>query len=90
VGRVDPAGARHAPGVREARDHQHATTRATSRQGDSVRINQIGDVTVKDYTKNADMNAPEALTDAQLVLKIDQAKYFNFQIDNIDRRQASV
>jgi hypothetical protein len=59
-------------------------------QGDSVRINQIGDVTVNTYSKNADMNAPEALTDAQLVLKIDQAKYFNFQIDNIDRRQASV
>jgi hypothetical protein len=58
--------------------------------GDSVRINQIGDVTVNNYTKNADMAAPEALTDAQLVLKIDQAKYFNFQIDNIDRRQASV
>src|SRR4051812_37241322 len=55
--------------------------------GDTVRINMIGDVTVSDYTKNTDIASPETLTDAQLSLKVDQAKYFNFQIDDIDAAQ---
>lgn len=55
--------------------------------GDSVRIHAIGAVTVSDYTKNADIAAPEALTDAELTLNIDQAKYFNFAIDDIDKAQ---
>ena len=56
--------------------------------GDSVRINMVGDVTVKDYTKGNDIDSPEDLTDAQLTLLIDQAKYFNFAVDDIDKRQA--
>ena len=56
--------------------------------GDSVRINMVGDVTVKDYTKGSDIDSPEDLTDAQLTLLIDQAKYFNFAVDDIDKRQA--
>jgi len=55
--------------------------------GSSVRINQIGDVSVNTYTKNTDINSPEALTDAQLILVIDQARYFNFQIDDVDKAQ---
>jgi hypothetical protein len=55
--------------------------------GSSVRINQIGDVSVNNYTKNTDINSPEALNDAQLILLIDQAKYFNFQIDDVDQAQ---
>lgn len=59
-----------------------------SAYGDSVRINLLGDVTVKSYARDTDMDAPEALTDAQLTLLVDQAKYFNFAIDDIDRRQS--
>jgi N4-gp56 family major capsid protein len=55
--------------------------------GDSVRIGQIGDVTISTYTKNTDIAAPSALTDAQMTLVIDQGKYFNFQVDDIDRAQ---
>lgn len=55
--------------------------------GDTVRINMIGDVTISSYTKNNDMNAPETLTDAQVLLRIDQAKYFNFQVDDVDAIQ---
>lgn len=55
--------------------------------GDSVRINAIGPVTVGSYTKNTDMSAAETLTDAQTSLLVDQAKYFNFQIDDVDRAQ---
>lgn len=55
--------------------------------GDSVRINAIGPVTVGTYTKNTDISAPETLSDAQTTLLIDQSKYFNFQIDDVDRAQ---
>lgn len=59
-----------------------------SNVGDSVRINMLGDVTVKDYTKGNAIDAPEDLTDAQLTLYIDQAKYFNFAVNDIDKWQA--
>ncbi|SNR33057.1 P22 phage major capsid protein family protein [Blastococcus mobilis] len=57
--------------------------------GDRVKINSIGRVTVFDYTKNVDMPAPEVLTDAQRELVIDQAKGFNFLVDDIDKAQVS-
>lgn len=57
--------------------------------GDTVRINMIGAVTVNDYTKNVDIASAEVLTDAQTTLKIDQAKYFNFQIGDVDQVQQS-
>jgi len=55
--------------------------------GDSVRINNIGRVTVRDYTKNTDIVTPDDLQDATQVLNIDQQKYFNFQIDDVDKVQ---
>jgi len=55
--------------------------------GDTVKINANGRVTIGSYTKNTDMSAAETLTDAQTTLVIDQADYFNFQIDDIDRAQ---
>lgn len=58
-------------------------------QGNTVRICGINNVTVSPYTKNTDMDAPDALSDYQRELVIDQAKYFNFQIDDIDRAQSS-
>ena len=60
-----------------------------SQAGDSVRITMLGDVTVKDYSRDTDIDAPEALTDAQLTLLIDQQKYFNFAVDDIDQRQSN-
>ena len=58
-------------------------------KGNTVRICGIGDVAVSEYTKNANMSAPLSLSDTARELKIDQAKYFNFQIDDIDRAQSS-
>ncbi|MEH6945203.1 P22 phage major capsid protein family protein [Bacillus sp. JJ722] len=55
--------------------------------GDTVKINNIGKVTVGDYTKNADMASPETLTDETRSLVIDQSKYFNFQVDDVDKIQ---
>lgn len=58
-------------------------------QGDTVHINSIGAVTVDDYTRNTDIDDPEVLTTTDQTLTIDQAKYFNFQIDDVDAAQAA-
>ena len=56
--------------------------------GDKIHINQISDVTVFDYTKNTDFaSGAETLTDTTTSLDIDQAKAFNFQIDDVDKAQ---
>ena len=57
--------------------------------GDTVHINSIGAITVKDYTKNTDMDAPEALATTDQSLVINQAKSFNFQVDDVDNVQAA-
>ena len=68
-------------------------------QGDTVKISSIGRITVKDYTRNAGagntaasptiagIDRPEILVGASLFLTIDQAKYFNFEIDDADAYQ---
>lgn len=56
--------------------------------GDTVHINQIGDVTIKNYTKGSDIDGADDLTTTEQLLIIDQAKYFNFGIDDIDAAQA--
>ena len=58
-------------------------------KGSTVRICGLGNVAVSDYIKNVDMSTPETLSDNARDLVIDQAKYFNFQIDDIDRAQSS-
>ncbi len=57
-------------------------------KGSSVRISGIGAISVFDYTKDTDMDAPETLTDSATTLYINQAKAFNFQIDDVDKAQA--
>lgn len=57
--------------------------------GNAVKIGQIGDVTVKEYT-GADIDAPEELGDASQTLNIDKGRYFNFQVKDIDAAQANV
>ncbi|MBX3288452.1 MAG: P22 coat protein - protein 5 domain protein [Acidobacteria bacterium] len=58
--------------------------------GNSVKINSIGDVTVKPYVKNTDIDAPETLVDSSQMLNITQAEYFNFAVDNVDAAQSNV
>ena len=58
-----------------------------SAYGDRVKINSIGAINIGTYTKNTDITPPETLTGAQQELVIDQAKYINFQIDDIDKVQ---
>lgn len=56
--------------------------------GGTVRITGVDNVTVSDYTKNTNIAAPQTLSDFGIALKINHAKYFNFQIDDVDRIQA--
>ena len=58
-------------------------------KGNRVRICGISPVTVGNYTKNTDIGAPSALTDFYLDLDINRAKYFNFQIDDIELAQST-
>ncbi len=55
--------------------------------GDTVRINSVGRPTISTYTPNSTTITPEKLTTAQRALVIDQAKYFAFEIDDVDKRQ---
>lgn len=80
-----------------ALDKSHVATNLVNRnyegvianQGDTVHINSIGAITVKDYTKNTDIADPDALTTSDQTLVIDQCKYFNFQVDDVDNVQAA-
>jgi hypothetical protein len=55
--------------------------------GDTVKINSIGRITISDYVKNVDINAPEQVNDASQILTVNQKKYFNFQVDDVDQAQ---
>lgn len=57
--------------------------------GDTVHINTLGDITIKDYTPNQNIDDPEELTTEDTLLLIDQNKYFNFQVDDVDNAQAA-
>lgn len=58
-------------------------------KGSIVKICGVGEVNINTYTKNTNMNNPQDLSDTVVQLAIDQAKYFNFQIDDIDKAQCS-
>lgn len=60
------------------------------KMGDTVHINTIGAVTIGTYTQNTDFSSgPETLATTDQTLTVDQAKYFNFQVDDIDAAQAA-
>lgn len=58
-------------------------------KGSVVSIVGVGAVNVFDYTKDTDMSSPQTLSDSAANLVINQAKAFNFQIDDIDRAQCT-
>ncbi len=57
--------------------------------GSVVKICGVGSINVGDYTKNTNMSDPQTLSDTVQTLTIDRAKCFNFQIDDVDRAQAT-
>jgi N4-gp56 family major capsid protein len=56
------------------------------RQGDSVKITSINDVTIGTYTAHNDITV-EDIDDATRSLLIDQAKYFAVELDDIEKAQ---
>ena len=58
-------------------------------QGDTVKINQISDITVNNYTKGSNITY-ESVDGTPTTLTIDQAKYFAFKVEDIDQVQANV
>jgi len=56
--------------------------------GDTVRINEIGDITINAYVKNSTTAITvQELTDAQQTLYIDRPRYFAFKVDDVDKAQ---
>lgn len=55
--------------------------------GDTVKIGRVGNVSVKEYTRNQNIAAADQLNMEQVVMKIDQAQYYNFYIDDVDNAQ---
>ena len=60
--------------------------------GDSIKISGIGEIDVGDYVTEAaggtDITV-QTLSDAGVVMTIDQAKYFAFRLDDVDKLQAN-
>jgi hypothetical protein len=56
--------------------------------GDTVHINSIGRPTISTYVPNSTVITPEAVTTADRTLVVDQSKYFAFEVDDVDARQA--
>jgi hypothetical protein len=58
--------------------------------GDTVRINELGDIAISTYVKNSTTAITvQELTDAQQTLTIDRAKYFAFKLDDVDNAQTN-
>lgn len=58
-----------------------------ARAGDTVHITSFADPAIRAYTKDGTITW-DLLTDATRALLIDQANYFAFSVDDIDKRQA--
>jgi len=86
-----------AAGILKERDKlligvNHCTTEYEGQikeQGDRVKIITVGTVNSYDYTKGTDINAPETPADADQWLVIDQAKYANVGMEDLDKVQAN-
>lgn len=57
--------------------------------GDRVKINQISDITIKDYTKGTDIEV-ENVDGTPTELVVDQNKYFAFAVEDVDAAQANI
>ena len=61
-----------------------------SQKGDSIRILGVGKPTITSTTKDGFTKLGEAETveDTSITMKIDQMAYFNYKVDDIDKRQS--
>ena len=59
-----------------------------AKKGETVRILNAPSPTIKNYVPGVDIDAPEAWDGIYTELKINQMKYFNFGVDDVDRMQS--
>ncbi len=59
-----------------------------AKKGEKVKILGLGTPTIGDYEPGTAIHDPEAVPDSSLYLEIDNAKYFNIVIDDVDKAQA--
>lgn len=59
-------------------------------RGKTVKIIGVSKPTVKDYTPGKAIDAPETPADTSMELTVDQYKYTNFLVDDVDDAQANV
>lgn len=57
-------------------------------EGKRVKVLGVGKPTIGDYT-GASIGAPETIPDSSVYIDIDQAKFFNFMVDDVDKAQAT-
>lgn len=60
-----------------------------SRMGDRVHVEGLTGATIKDLPDSGVIDDPEDIQDESMELYIDQKKYINFRVDDIDRIQSS-
>jgi hypothetical protein len=58
-----------------------------AKHNETVKILGVGTPTIGDYT-GVSIGSPETIDDSSIFMRIDQAKFFNFMIDDIDKAQA--
>jgi N4-gp56 family major capsid protein len=61
-----------------------------SEAGDTVHIQKVGNPEIKDYERGVDIDAPEEPDGTTNALVVDQEKYFNVSIDDVNKAQANV
>ena len=84
--------------IHQAMENNLVAVRLANRQyegeikakGDRVKINMFSDPTIAPYTKDTTIITPENLSASQRELIVDQAKYFAFEVDDIDAAQGGV
>lgn len=64
---------------------------SVKKKGESVTILGVGKPTIKSLAKanrNNDIDAPEEIEDTSVIMYIDQIRYFNYMVGDIDKAQA--
>ena len=59
-----------------------------AKRGAEVKILAVGAPTIGTYVPNTKIKPPERVPDSSVYLKIDQYRYFNYGIDDVDKAQA--
>lgn len=58
--------------------------------GDTVHIAQVGDVTIKDFDFDNDIESPDDVKVEDLTLDINQSKYFNISVCDVNEVQSKI